>query len=86
MTESQTSIANQVKEKEIYDITFTKENTAVIQQMQGCFGSDEEAVVINALILLYTIYQKCPEAKTLYALTDSGDKTLIPLSKILKTG
>ena len=45
------------------EIEFTMENSKVIQKMVGKYGVDPEDVIINALILLYTISLKAPNAK-----------------------
>jgi len=64
---------------ETLQVTFSKENTQAITDMIGRFGADGEDVVINALILLYTIFQKCPDAKTVVAQDTSGRRVIIPL-------
>jgi hypothetical protein len=64
---------------EMLPVTFSKENTQAITEMIGRYGSDGEDVVINALILLYTIFQKCPDAKTIVAQGASGQRVVIPL-------
>jgi hypothetical protein len=62
-------------------IEFTPTNTQVIRKLMGKYGTDEVDVVINALILLYTISEKCPSARYITAQGPSGVIT-IPLSMV----
>ena len=52
-----------VQDEQPVSFPFSLENSKIIRSMVGKYGVDEEDVVINALILLYSIAQKSPSAK-----------------------
>ena len=62
-------------------IEFTPTNSQVIRKLIGRYGTDEVDVVINALILLYTVSEKCPSARHITVQGPSGAIT-IPLAMV----
>jgi ribosomal protein L1 len=68
-----------VQDEKPVELEFSMENSKVIQKMVGKYGVDPEDVVINALILLYTISQKAPNAKQITV--QGPDETInVPLT------